>query len=221
MLLFISAFRTRLSSSLVNLNPQDHQSGWLSKYSVTVVVGVAVATFIWRQAWIRSHSRTDHHQGHDSDEVSSSVEASTNENIELQCFCGLPAKLRISKTMRNPYRLFYNCPKNVFHHQCQCFHWSDEISTSVERSRREINFLRNECIRLHKRISYVQSRRENDRAFWEHERSELRSKVSSIQTELDDIKLSVQHLYELDNMPPVYDYAMNEENDGVIDIEIL
>ena len=74
---------------------------------------------------------------------------------------------------------------------------------------------------MHKRISYVQSRRENDRAFWEHERSELRSKVSSIQTELDDIKLSVQHLYELDNMPPVYDYAMNEENDGVIDIEIL
>lgn len=106
--------------------------------------------------------------------------------------------------------------------QCEYFHWSDEISTSAERSRREINFLRNECIRLHKKIAYVQSRREYDRVFWERERSELRSTISSVQAELDDIKRSVQHLYDLDNMPPVDDsYAMNEENDGAIDIEVI
>ncbi|XP_048492642.1 uncharacterized protein LOC104904929 isoform X2 [Beta vulgaris subsp. vulgaris] len=219
MLLFISAFRTRFSSSLVNFNAQDHQGGWISKYSVTVVVGVAVATFIWRHTWIR---RTKNRRIHDLHEVSASEEASTGESSELQCCCGLPAKLRISKTLRNPYRLFYNCPKNVYNHQCEYFHWSDELSASVERTRREISFLRNECIRLHKKIAYVQSRRENDSGLWERERSELREKVTSLQAELDDIKRGVQYLYDLDNMPPVDDsYVMNEENDGAIDIEII
>ncbi|XP_021750820.1 uncharacterized protein LOC110716494 [Chenopodium quinoa] len=127
---------------------------------------------------------------------------------------GFQPNWRMSKTLRNPYRLFFNCPKNVFQHQCEFFHWSDELSASVERSRKEISFLRNECIRLHKRIAYVQSRRENDRALWELERSELRSEVSSVQAELDDIKSRVQHLYKLDNMPPVDEsYVMKAEND--------
>lgn len=219
MLLIFSAFRTKFSSSLVNCNAQDHRGGWLSKYSATVVVGIAVATFLWRHSWIR---RTKHRRVQDLHEVSSSAEVSTSENSELHCCCGLPAKLRISKTLRNPYRLFYNCPKNVFHHQCEYFHWSDELSASVERSRRETSFLRNECIRLHRRIAYVQSRRGNDRALWELEKSELRSKVSSFQAELDDIKRRVQHLYELDNMPPIDEsYVMSEENDGAIDIEMI
>ncbi|XP_021753429.1 uncharacterized protein LOC110718823 [Chenopodium quinoa] len=220
MFLFISAFRTKISSSLAIFNAQDHQGVWLSKYSATAVVGIAVATFLWRHAWIRW---TKHRRIQDLHDISTSESASpTSENSELHCCCGLPAKLRMSKTSRNPYRLFYNCPKNVFHHQCEYFHWSDELSASIERSRTEISFLRNECIRLHKRIAYVQSRRENERALWEVERSELRSEVASVQAELDDINSRVQPLYELDNMPPLDEsYAMNAENDGAIDIEII
>ncbi|KAH9617781.1 hypothetical protein KSS87_019064 [Heliosperma pusillum] len=196
------------------LEGDDHQGGWLSKFSATVVVGVAVATFICRHAWIRIQ---------DSRDASTPEEPSTSQETELQCSCGLPAKLRISKTLRNPYRLFYNCPKTTYHHQCEYFHWSDELSANVERGRKEINFLRSECIRLHKKVAYVQSQRDHDRALWERQRSELRSKVQSLQTELDDIKRRIQHLYDLDNMPPFDDsYATNnEDSDGAIDIEIL
>ncbi|KAL9231710.1 hypothetical protein vseg_006902 [Gypsophila vaccaria] len=209
MFVFISGF----SSSFISFNPKDHQGGWLSKVSATVVVGVAVATFICRHAWIRIQ---------DSREASTPEEASTSEETELQCSCGLPAKLRISKTLRNPYRLFYNCPKSTFHHQCEYFHWSDELSANIERGRREINFLRSECIRLHRKVAYVQSRRDHDRALWERQRSELRSKVSSLQTELDDIKRRIQHLYDLDYMPPFNDsFDTNEDNDGAIDIQII
>lgn len=92
---------------------QDNQAGWLIKYSATVVVGVAVATLIWRRAWKR---KRDCRRTHDSHDMRTTEEASTSEDSELKCSCGLPAKLRISRTFRNPYRLFYNCPKNAFHH---------------------------------------------------------------------------------------------------------
>lgn len=213
MLVFVSTFQTAFSSSFVNFNPLDHQGGWVSKYSATVVVGVAVATVIWRHAWIRI-------QG--SLEVKTPEEARPNEAPELKCSCGLPAKLRISRTFRNPYRLFYNCPKNSFHHQCEYFHWYDDVSASKERSRKEVNYLRHECIRLHKKIAYVQSQRENERASWEQERSALRSKVTSARAELDDIKRRIQHLYGTDNMPPIDEsYISDEEDDGAIVIEAM
>jgi len=96
------------------------------------------------------------------------------------------------------------------------------MSANVERSRKEISFLQNECIRLHKKIAYVQSQRQNDRALWERERAELRSKVSSVQAELDDIQRRVQHLYDLDNMPPFDEsYPMNEDDDGATIVETV
>lgn len=170
----------------------------------------------------QNHRKRDCRRTHDSHDMRTTEEASTSEDSELKCSCGLPAKLRISRTFRNPYRLFYNCPKNAFHHQCEYFHWSDEMSANGERSRKETSFLQNECIRLHKKIAYVQSQRQNDRALWERERAELRSKVSSVQAELDDIKRRVQHLYELDNMPPFDDScSTNEDDDGATIVETV
>ena len=42
---------------------------------------------------------------------------STPEDSEksavLKCTCALPAKLRLSDTPKNPFRLFYNCSKGI------------------------------------------------------------------------------------------------------------
>lgn len=35
------------------------------------------------------------------------------EESYLECYCGAAAKLRMSHTEKNPFRLFYNCPKEL------------------------------------------------------------------------------------------------------------
>lgn len=187
-MVFISLVWDKLSSSLAILHPQEYKIGWLFEFSATVVVGVAVAAYVWR----RARTRLDK-----SDEVDSA------ERHELICSCGLPAKLRISRTSKNPYRLFYNCPKHVYLRQCEFFRWSDEISISIERYLEEKNLLRDECVRLQERIDYIQSRRQHDRAIWDREKSQLRTRLSTVQAELDDIKRKIEESINSDEMPPL------------------
>ena len=104
--------------------------------------------------------------------------------------------------------------------RCGYFQWADEVSASEERSRKEIIYLRQECIRLHKKVAYVQSRREYDIALWQHERSVLKSKFFSVRAELKDIKRRIQPLYGMDNMPPVDEsYISDGDDDGAMVIE--
>jgi len=106
--------------------------------------------------------------------------------------------------------------------QCGYFQWADEVSASEERNRKDIIYLRQECIRLHKKIAYVQSQREYDIALWQHERSVLRSKFFSARAELKDIKRRIQPLYGTDNMPPVDEsYIADEDDDGATVIEAM
>ncbi|GAB4852849.1 hypothetical protein Ancab_017046 [Ancistrocladus abbreviatus] len=203
-MVFISIVWDRLSSSLAILNHQDPKAGWLFKFSATVVVGVAVVAYVWR------HTRTRINNSRDPD-------VSAHDDPELTCCCGLRARLRISRTSKNPYRLFYNCPRHIYHHQCDFFRWCDETMTTIERCLEEKNFLREECIQLQERINYLRSRREHDRVVWEREKSELRLKLSAVQTELDDIMKRIHQVIESDAMPPFDDsYEVDDDHDGVV-----
>ncbi|GAB4838836.1 hypothetical protein Ancab_028378 [Ancistrocladus abbreviatus] len=197
-MIFISIVWDRLSSSLAILNPQDPKAGWLFKFSATVVVGVAVVAYVWR------HTRTRINNSRDVG-TSRYPDVSAQDDPELTCSCGLRARLRISRTSKNPYRLFYNCPKHIFHHQCDFFRWYDEMTTTIERCIEEKNFLREECVRLQERIDYLRSRREHDRVVWEGEKAELISNLSAVQAELDDIKQRIRQVIESDAMPPLDD----------------
>ncbi|KAL8160549.1 hypothetical protein V2J09_002086 [Rumex salicifolius] len=180
----------------------DNKAGWLIKFSATVAVGVVVTAYVWRKNKRR---------------LGNLHEVDSAEASKLTCFCGLPAKLRISRTSKNPYRLFYNCPKNVDHHQCDYICWSDEVTTDVGRYLEEENFLRDECIRLQQRVDYVQSRREQEKNKWDREKRELMSRFSTVQSDLDAINRKIQEVNESEEMPPVdKSYHLDDEHDDAV-----
>ncbi|KAL9251644.1 hypothetical protein AKJ16_DCAP15899, partial [Drosera capensis] len=196
----------RLSSSLAILNSQDPKTGWLFKFSATVVAGVAVVAYVWRHTWTRINPSQDVGTSQDTD-----------DDPEVICSCGLRARLRVCRTAKNPYRLFYNCPKHISRNQCDFFCWCDEMSITLDRCQEEKTFLRDECIRLQERINYLRSRREHDRVVWETEKSDLTSKFSAVQAELDDIKSRIQQVIESDVMPPFDDSCkVDDEPDGAV-----
>ncbi|GAB2291719.1 hypothetical protein Dimus_025970 [Dionaea muscipula] len=209
-MVLIFAVLNRISSSLAILNSLDSKADWFFKFSATVVAGVAVVAYVWRHNWTSISTSPDVGTSQDPD--------SSNEDPELTCSCGMRARLRISRTSKNPYRLFYNCPKHMYHHQCDFFRWCDEMSLTLDRCLEEKNFLRDECIRLQERINYLRSRRDHDRVVWEREKSDLRSKLSAVQAELADIKNKIQQVMESDAMPPIDDdsYEADNELDGAV-----
>ncbi|KAL8151372.1 hypothetical protein V2J09_021180 [Rumex salicifolius] len=156
--------------------------------------------------------------------LESSDEVDIDEDSKLTCFCGQPAKLRISRTWKNPYRLFYNCPKSVHCHQCRFFCWSDENSILLERYLKEKKIVRDECIRLQKRVEYVQSRRIQEKSAWGRVRADLISRLSAAQSELHDVKKKIQQVNESEEMPPVEEWRIvndDEINDSVISVVIV
>ncbi|GMH23614.1 hypothetical protein Nepgr_025457 [Nepenthes gracilis] len=202
-------------STAASFNALDPNAGWLFKFSATVVVGVAVVACVWKQSRLRTNNARD---------VGTSREPQVNawEDPELTCSCGLRARLKISRTSKNSYRLFYTCPKHIFHHQCDFFRWCDEMATTIDSCVDEKNFLHDECVRLQERIDYLRSRREQDRVVWEREKAELRSKLSAVEAELDDIKRGIQQVIESDSMPPFDDsYESDAEYDGAVVIEMV
>ncbi|KAL9267512.1 hypothetical protein AKJ16_DCAP25057, partial [Drosera capensis] len=71
--------------------------------------------------------------------------------------------------------------------------------------------------RLREGINYLRSRWEHDRVVWETEKSDLTSKLSAVQAELDDIKSRIQQVIESDAMPPFDDSCMvDDEPDGAV-----
>lgn len=183
---------------------QDNRAGWLIKFSAAVV-GIAVAAYVWRCSKRR---------------LGNLQEVDGADDSELTCFCGLPAKLRVSRTSKNLYRLFYNCPKNEYFHQCAFFRWSDEISADSERHLKEKNFLRDECIHLQQKVDLIISQRQQERNDWDREEEELRSQLSAVQSELDDINKRMQEVNESEEMPPVDEsYRVDDKHDGAVVLE--
>ncbi|CAL1379653.1 unnamed protein product [Linum trigynum] len=139
----------------------------------------------------------------------------------LQCSCGLPAKLRMSQTARNPFRLFYDCPRR--YDQCGFFRWCDEPSLTGDRHADELNLIRHECTRLQRRYLKAQQDHENDREKWEMEKEELMSTLYKVQAELDEYIQRVKLAAESDLMPPVepmWSSGKHETDDGEGAIEI-
>ncbi|KAJ6310452.1 hypothetical protein OIU76_015221 [Salix suchowensis] len=128
------------------------------------------------------------------------MESSTPEDACLECFCGRLAKLRISNTIKNPSRLFYNCPKSL-ESQCGYFEWADELGQA--KHTKEVNKIRFQCTQLQERLDDIQQRHENDRIVWQRERSELMTSLFTVQAELDDIKKKIKMANESELMPPL------------------
>ncbi|KAF7840765.1 hypothetical protein G2W53_003063 [Senna tora] len=116
---------------------------------------------------------------------------------EIKCFCGLTAKLRVSNTSKNPFRLFYNCPKSI-NNQCDFFLWSDEPAWTGDARTDEANLIR--YIRLLEKL-------DNERADWARKKAELKSKLSKVQAELNELK-NMQRMGNGSDviMPPVNYY---------------
>ncbi|CAI0472117.1 unnamed protein product [Linum tenue] len=136
-----------------------------------------------------------------SDASSSHGSDSGYDDSGLQCACGLPAKLRMSQSARNPFRLFYNCPRR--YDQCDFFRWCDEPSLTGDRHADELNLIRHECTRLQRMFMKAQQDHENDREKWEMQKEELMSTLCEVQAELDEYKRKVKMAAESDLMPPV------------------
>ncbi|KAF9675845.1 hypothetical protein SADUNF_Sadunf09G0075600 [Salix dunnii] len=145
-------------------------------------------------------------------------ESSTPEDACLECFCGRLAKLRISNTIKNPSRLFYNCPKSL-ESQCGYFEWADELGQA--KHTKEINKIRFQCTQLQERLEDIQQRRENDRIVWQRERSELMTRLFTVQAELDEIKEKIKMANESELMPPLDKLSSAVADDDGDDAKVI
>ena len=134
------------------------------------------------------------------------------EESNLECYCGVPAKLRMSQTEKNPFRLLYNCPKEISQ-QCGFFHWADETEPFDDRHANELDLIRNVCIRLTERFEEIEEEHEDEKAEWEREKAELTLKLSALQTQLDDIHNRIRMTNESFSMPPLSIRDDEDEDD--------
>ncbi|GMY38598.1 At1g43920 Chloroplastic [Fagus crenata] len=147
---------------------------------------------------------------------------STPEDSEksavLKCTCALPAKLRLSDTPKNPFRLFYNCSKGI-PDQCGFFRWADEPAATGDIQTDEVNLIRNECTRLQRRLGEIEQEHINERTLWDEEKSDLISQITTIQAELEEIKKKIKIANESDLMPPLDKVSVSDDeadDDAVI-----
>ncbi|KAG8645582.1 hypothetical protein MANES_10G075806v8 [Manihot esculenta] len=104
--------------------------------------------------------------------------------------------LSIPYTPRNPFGLFYNCPRN-YNIQCEFFHWSDEPAPTGDRHIDELNLIRNEFTRLRRTGKNI----------------DMMSKSLTIQAEIDEIKERVRTVNESDLIPPI-DKLLSADDEG-------
>ncbi|XP_058190253.1 uncharacterized protein LOC131307647 [Rhododendron vialii] len=109
------------------------------------------------------------------------------EDSQLTCSCGLSAKLWTSKTHRNPYRMFYSCPKYP-NNQCEFFQWCDEPLLTGDKHLDELNLIGSECIRLQERVDDMQQEWDNERADWNRERTERTELTLELSSVVDDMQ---------------------------------
>ncbi|KAK3035767.1 hypothetical protein RJ639_033469 [Escallonia herrerae] len=137
-------------------------------------------------------------EGEDSEMEDSEEEGSEfDEDYLPECHCGLTAQLRLSRTDKNPYRLFYNCNKPYPKRKtCGFFQWCDEPSQTGDKivdelnvkHAKELNLIRNECVQLHERSDKLRERLKSGREEWNKEKADLSTQLTNVKTELDAIK---------------------------------
>ncbi|KAK6916380.1 Zinc finger, GRF-type [Dillenia turbinata] len=132
----------------------------------------------------------------------------SEEECEVYCFCGSPAKLRLSRTARNPYRPFYSCSKRPSQ-QCGYFCWFEEFYPRNESHLEELDPAEMELYQLQQRMN-------EEKAAWEREKLELTSQLSRVQAELDEIKERIE-VANADIMPPLdRSCEPGDESDGSV-----
>lgn len=145
-------------------------------------------------------------------------ESSAPEDACLECYCGRLAKLRVSNTTKNPSRLFYNCPMRI-DSQCGYFEWADELGQA--KHTKELNKIRLRCTQLQERLEDIQQQRDNDRIVWQRERSELMTRLFTVQAELDDIKKKIKLVNESELMPPLDELSSTVADDERDDAKVI
>ncbi|EOX98391.1 Uncharacterized protein TCM_007165 [Theobroma cacao] len=132
------------------------------------------------------------------------------EITEPKCLCGLPARLRKSRTSPDLIRLFYDCPRDG-EYQCAFFCWFDELLPTNDRHEE----LEEEIINLERLLDF-------ERSIWEQEKLELTSELSILQAELDGIKEKIKIANESDLMPPLDRLSTADEaNQSTIDLHMI
>ncbi|XVE93454.1 hypothetical protein REPUB_Repub01dG0194100 [Reevesia pubescens] len=120
----------------------------------------------------------------------------------------------------NLIRLFYGCPRTpeyasislfllylefALGQQCEFFCWFDELLPRHKE--------------LEEQIRDLDQLRSHEKSIWEQEKSELLSKLSTLQAKLDDIKEKIRIANESDLMPPLDRLSIADEDDqSIIDV---
>lgn len=97
--------------------------------------------------------------------------------------------------------------------QCGFFHWADEPEPSNDRHANELDLIRNVCIRLTERLDEIVEEHEDEKEEWEREKAELTLKLSTLQTQLDDIHNRVRITNESFSMPPFESLSIRDDDD--------
>ncbi|CAK9315748.1 unnamed protein product [Citrullus colocynthis] len=118
----------------------------------------------------------------------------------------------MSQTEKNPFTLFYNCPKEISQ-QCGFFHWADEPEPFDDRHANELDLIRNVCIRLTEIFEEIEEEHEDEKAEWEREKAELTLELSALQTQLDDIHNRIRMTNESFSMPPFDSLSIRDDED--------
>ncbi|KAL3843886.1 hypothetical protein ACJIZ3_001289 [Penstemon smallii] len=131
---------------------------------------------------------------------------------ELRCNCGRKAKQRISRTLRNPLRPFFCCPKAIGN-QCGFFLWADELSPYADKHLNEGSSGCSMCQQLKRRIDEIENDWDDERASWDREKMKLETQISALQDELDGFRKRIKIANESDLMPPVDKFSNSEDED--------
>jgi hypothetical protein len=67
----------------------------------------------------------------------------------------------------------------------------------------------------------IQQQRDNDRIVWQRERSELTTRLFTVQAELDDIKKKIKMVNESELMPPLDKLSSTVADDERDDAKVI
>ncbi|KAL4587808.1 hypothetical protein LXL04_000682 [Taraxacum kok-saghyz] len=85
----------------------------------------------------------------------STISTFSTSNSQILCDCGLPSRIRISRTQRNPEKWFRTCPNSLkAGPKCSFWEWvvEDPVTYELECIKKELVGLRKEVIDMKKKM---------------------------------------------------------------------
>ncbi|KAM7516498.1 hypothetical protein LguiA_006081 [Lonicera macranthoides] len=116
--------------------------------------------------------------------VDNLVMASSSHSInsQLSCYCGSPSVTKISRTKKNPGRIFIGCP-NYKDQPCKFFKWANQLNDTTEEE------LKNEHMKNKDLIKMIEDEHKQNR--------ELRMKHNELEKKYKKLEFKVKMLMVL------------------------